>query len=72
MADAHRVYDDRRACADHSGVTAGLLQGTYTITLDAVAGDRSLGTAATLTNQRIAGQNRVTDLGTITIPIDGL
>lgn len=72
MADAHRVYDDRRACADHSGVTAGLLQGTYTLTIEAMAGDRALGTAATLTNQAIAGQNRVTDLGTITIPIDGL
>jgi hypothetical protein len=72
MADAHRVYDDRRACADGSGVTAGLLQGTYTITIDAVAGDRSLGTATTLTNRVIAGHNRVTDLGTIPIPIDGL
>lgn len=72
MADAHRVYDDRRACADHAGVTAGLLQGTYTITIDAMAGDRSLGAATALTNQTIAGQNQVTPLGTITIPIDGL
>jgi hypothetical protein len=72
MADAHRIYDDRRACADYSGVTAGLLQGTYTITVDVMAGDRSLGTAATLTNRMIAGQNRVTDLGTIPIAIDGL
>lgn len=72
MAGAHLVYDDRRACADHSGVTAGLLQGTYTITVDAMAGDRSLGAATTLTNQVIKGQNHITDLGTITIPIDGL
>lgn len=72
VADAHRIYDDRRRCDDHTGVSDGLLQGAYTITIDAMAGDRSLGKAMTLTNQRIAGQNRITDLGHVVIPLDGL
>ena len=40
--------------------------------IDAKAGDKSVGKATTLTTKLIAGQNRVTDLGTILIPIDGL
>lgn len=70
VADAHRVYEDRRLCDDYAGVSEGLLQGSYTITIDAMAGNRSLGAVA-LTDQ-IAGQNRITDLGTVTIPLDGL
>lgn len=72
VADARRAYDDLLACEDHTAVTGGLLQGSYTVTIDAMAGDRSLGKAPTLTNKVIARQNRVTDLGTIIIPIDGL
>jgi hypothetical protein len=72
VADAHRAYDDKLTCEDHSTVTGGLLQGTYTISIDAMAGDKSLGKATTLTNKVIEGHNRVTDLGLITIPIDGL
>ena len=71
VTDAHRIYDDRRRCDDHTGVSDGLLQGAYTITIDAMAGDRSLGTTA-LTRQVIASQNRITDLGHIAIPLDGL
>lgn len=72
IADARRVYDDRLVCEDRTTVTGGLLQGMYTISIAAMSGDLPLGKAATLTNKVIAGQNRVTDLGTITIPIDGL
>jgi len=72
VADARRAYDDELTCEDGSAVTGGLLQGTYTISINAMAGDKSLGTAATLTNKMIAGKNQVTDLGTIAIPIDGL
>jgi hypothetical protein len=72
VADARRAYDDELVCEDHTTVTGGLLQGAYTISIGAMAGDRLLGKAATLTNKVIGGQNRVTDLGLITIPIDGL
>jgi hypothetical protein len=72
VADAHRAYDDVLMCEDHTAVTGGLLQGSYTIAIDAKAGDTSVGKATMLTNKVIAGQNRVTDLGLILIPIDGL
>lgn len=72
MADATRAYSDTFVCEDHSAVSGGLLQGAYTIAIDALVGDKSVGKATTLTTKVIAGQNRVTDLGTIIIPIDGL
>lgn len=71
VADAGRAYDDELVCEDHAAVTAGLLEGSYTIAIDAMAGDMSVGTAAMLTGT-IKGQNTITDLGMITIPIDGL
>jgi len=69
VADAHVAYDDQRVCQDHAAVSGGLLQGSYTITINAMAGGRSVGAAAMLTHQVIQGQNRVTDLGNIIIPI---
>jgi hypothetical protein len=72
ITDAQRSYDDRLRCEDHAAVTGGLLQGSYTITIDAVMADTTIDPATTLTNQVISGQNRVTDLGHILIPIDGL
>jgi hypothetical protein len=71
VADARRAYADTRACEDHTTVTGGLLQGAYTVSIDAIFADRSIGKAASLTNQVISGQNRVTDLGQISIAIDG-
>jgi len=72
VAGPTRAYDDDLVCEDHSTVTGGLLQGSYTITIDAMAGGASVGSAAMLTNKMVAGQNRVTDLGVINIPINGL
>jgi hypothetical protein len=72
VADAHRSYDDELLCEDHAAVTGGLLQGSYTIAINAMAGDMSVGKAAPLTSKTIKGQNAITDLGLITIPIDGL
>jgi hypothetical protein len=72
IADATRAYEDAFACEDGFAVSGGLLEGAYTISLDAFAGDKPVGKATTLTTKVIAGQNQVTDLGTIVIPIDGL
>lgn len=72
MADATRVYTDSFACEDGTAVSGGLLQGSYTIEINALSGDKPVGSATTLTTKVIAGQNQVTDLGTILIPIDGL
>jgi hypothetical protein len=60
-------------CEDHSGITAGYTQGTYTVSVAALnTADQSIGTAPALTNRTIEAPNKVTDLGTITIPITGL
>jgi hypothetical protein len=71
MASSTFTYDDSFVCDDGAAVSGGLLQGDYTITIDAVAGDKSVGKAPTLTG-KIDGQNQVTDLGTIAIPVEGL
>ena len=60
-------------CEDKRGVTAGYTMGTYTVSVAALnTADQSIGTAPELTNRRIEAPNKVTDLGTITIPITGL
>ena len=69
VADAKFVYEDLRPCEDHIAVTEGLLQGSYTITIDAVAGNASVGNLAV--DRTIAGQNQVTDLGHLLIPVNG-
>lgn len=70
VADAHRVYDDTRACDDHTTVTDGLLAGAYNVSIDAMANDQEMGAKVTLKNQQIGTQNEVTDLGTIVLPVD--
>lgn len=72
IATATRAYDDSFLCEDHFAVSGGLLEGSYTIAIEALAGDKSVGKAAPLTMQKIAGQNSVTDLGTVSIPVDGM
>jgi hypothetical protein len=71
VASATRAYDDSFVCDDHFAVSGGLFEGSYTIAIDALDGARSVGQAAPLT-ANIEGQNRVTNVGTIAIPIDGM
>jgi cysteine-rich repeat protein len=73
VANSTSFRDDVFTCSELGGLTAVLPQGTYTVSVSALdsMGD-SIGTAPTLTNKVIQGPNKVTDLGTITIPIDGL
>jgi cysteine-rich repeat protein len=60
-------------CADGSGVTAGLLAGSYTISNSIIdAQGAALGTAPAQGNKLIQAPNKVTDLGSIEIPVDGL
>ena len=66
------AFSDIFDCTDGAGLTAGLPAGPYTISTAALNGtDQSIGTAPTLSNS-IQAPNKVTDLGTITIPITGL
>jgi cysteine-rich repeat protein len=58
-------------CTDGAGVTAGLATGTYTVSIDAMQNNAAIGIAPALLNKVIMAPNKVTDLGTVTIPIDG-
>ena len=52
-------------------VTAGLVAGDYTVSVAAVNNaEQSVGTAPALTKKRISAPNKLTDLGSIQIPID--
>lgn len=59
-------------CTDHFGITSALPAGNYTISVDALHGQTALGVAPAITNKTIQDLNRITDLHTITIPLDGL
>jgi cysteine-rich repeat protein len=73
IANSTSFFDDTFDCEDLAGLTAVLPQATYTVSVSAInTGGNALGIAPTLTNRVIMGPNKVTDLGTITIPIDGL
>jgi hypothetical protein len=62
-------------CGDGKGITAGFLMGTYTVHVDAIDQQMppaSIGDAPDLLNRVIMAPNKVTDLGTVTIPITAL
>jgi cysteine-rich repeat protein len=64
---------DQFSCEDGFGYTSALAAGSYSVSADAFnSANQSIGTAPTLTNKVIGIKNAVTDLGTITIPIDGM
>jgi hypothetical protein len=58
-------------CTDNYGVTAGYTEGNYTVSVHALnAADQQLGNSVVLSNRAIQSPNKVTDLGTIMVPID--
>ncbi len=66
-------FDDVFECGAGVGVTGALPNGTYTVSVSAIDGDDlAVGTAPTLTSKVIQGPNKVTDLGSVMIPIAGL
>lgn len=71
LSGSTQAVGDKFRCGDGSGLTAGLLNGSYTLSVAALdASNKSLGTAPAQTNKAIRDRNQVTDLGLITIPID--
>jgi cysteine-rich repeat protein len=73
VASPTTFFDDVFMCQDGEGLTAALPEGTYTVSVSAIDGDdAAVGTAPALTNRVIQAPNKVTDLGMVTIPIDGL
>lgn len=72
LANTTMAISDIWSCEDGSGLTAALPAGTYTVSAAALdSNDLSIGTAPALTNKQIMAPNKITDLGTVTIPIDG-
>lgn len=70
LSTSDQAVADKFTCADGFGITAGLLNGSYTISVAALdRSDRSLGTAPAQSSKVIRDRNQVTDLGSITIPI---
>lgn len=73
LAGPNTIVSDIWDCEPGSGITAALLAGTYTVSLAILdQADASLGTAPAQSNKQIQAPNKLTDLGTITIPVDGL
>jgi hypothetical protein len=63
---------DKFDCEAGIDVSDGLLQGSYTVSVDAFQdGAGALGPPVNLTNRAIRDRNGVTDLGTVTLPITG-
>jgi hypothetical protein len=71
IAGAANATTDKFTCSDHSGVTGGLLNGTYSVSISAMNAGDGLGSAPMLANKVIKDRNQVTDLGTVSVPIDG-
>ncbi|HVK87712.1 MAG TPA: hypothetical protein VM513_26520 [Kofleriaceae bacterium] len=62
--------DDKFDCEDGGGITAGLLNGTYTVEVSALGpDDGSIGDAPLMDAKVIGDRNQVTDLGTTTITL---
>jgi hypothetical protein len=61
---------DMFTCEHGFGTTDALLQGSYTVVVDAFDGSAAVGTAPVLTNKVIHAPGGLTDLGHILIPIN--
>lgn len=65
--------DDIFPCEDGFGVTAPVLAGNYTVSIDAIDGnDEALGSEPFLQTVQMGDINDLPDLGTIELPIRGL
>ena len=59
-------------CVQGGGYTAGLIAGSYTVSIAALdSQDRSIGTVPAMTGKAIRAPNITTDLGLVMIPITG-
>lgn len=63
--------DDQYDCTAGSGITAVLVMGTYNESLSALDANMNAVATQNLANEQIAGQNAITDLGTVTLSIPG-
>jgi cysteine-rich repeat protein len=72
LSSSTQTSSDIFDCTDFYAITAVLAAGTYSVSIAALnPSNQSVGTAPTLTNRPIMGPNQVTELGMVSIPIDG-
>jgi len=72
LSGTTQALADKFNCADRSGITAGLLNGSYTVSVSALdRSDRAIGMSPAQSSKAIRDRNQVTDLGLITIPVEG-
>ena len=71
VSDANNSNEDVFTCDDYAGVTAGYLQGTYTVSATALAGETNIGETQTKTGVVVGDRNKTTDIGNVIIPIIG-
>lgn len=73
VTSSTNAVDDIFDCASGEGITAVLVAGTYTVSIDAIDSTMgAIGTASPIANAQIMAPNKVTDLGSVAIPIDSL
>ena len=71
VTNPNNSFDDRFFCDENYGLTGNLLQGSYTLEIQAVnAAGQGIGPMTEKLNQTVAGPNKVTDLGTIPVHVD--
>lgn len=71
VTNANNAFDDRFPCDKQYGLTGGLLNGGYTLSVSATnSAGQGLGAPTTITNRAIAPKNKVTDLGTVMVRVD--
>lgn len=70
VANQNTFIDDKFTCEHQTGITGGLLNGTYTVSIDAFdAGGSISPDPVNLANKVIGSRNQITDLGVVNIPI---
>lgn len=70
IAGTSQAIADKFNCSQGTGVTGGLIADDYTVSVAALEGELATGVAPAQ-NATIRDRNQLTDLGVITIPIDG-
>lgn len=64
-------FDDRFFCDENYGLTGHLLQGAYTLEVQAInTAGQGIGPMTELLNKQAPGKNQVNDLGTVTVRVD--
>jgi hypothetical protein len=68
-ATSVRAEADEFGCGDHFGVTGGFVKGDTSVTLTLTNGESNVAEPVILDNKTILDRNRITDLGSVSIPI---